>query len=74
MSGGFLAFVSAGDLTLTWTSADGSMWEQGPTLDVRTFPFSIAAIDNRVVALVRRGPLDGDQTQVLFVGTVSSVP
>jgi hypothetical protein len=72
--GGFLAFVSAGDLTLTWTSADGSMWEEGTTLDVRTFPFSMAAIDDRVVAFGRRGPLDGDQTQVLFVGTVNSIP
>ena len=74
LSNGFLAFVNAGDLTPTWTSSDGSTWEEGPTLDIRTGPFSMAAVDDRVVAFGRRGPIGGDETQLLFVGTVNSSP
>lgn len=73
LSSGYMAFVNADDVTLTWTSGDGASWEEGAVLDIRTGPESMAAIDDTIVAYGRRGPLDGDQVQVLFVGTARSL-
>ena len=73
LSSGYLAFVNADDVTLTWTSGDGASWEEGDVLDARTGSESIAAIDDTIVAFGQRGPRDGHQLQVLFVGTARSL-
>ena len=73
LSSGYLAFVNANDVTLTWTSGDGASWAEGDVLDARTASESMAAIDDTIVAFGLRGPLYGDQVQVLFVGTARSL-
>jgi hypothetical protein len=73
LSSGYLAFVKADDMTLTWTSGDGASWEEGDVLDARTGSDSMAAIDDTIVAFGLRGPRDGDQVQVLFVGAARSL-
>ncbi len=69
--GGFLAFVTAGDRTLTWTSTDGTAWEAGDDLPIRTGPSLVAGIDDTIVAFGAPSATDGDQTRVLIVGAVS---
>jgi hypothetical protein len=73
LSSGYLAFLTVDDVTLTWTSRDGATWEEGAVLDGRTSSDSMAAIDDTIVAFGRRGPQEGDQVQVLFIGTAQSL-
>ena len=72
LPGGYLAFMSAGGQTLTWTSSDGLSWSEDATLDVQTGGHSVAAIDGTVVAFGSQGPPGGDGPQVLVVGTSSA--
>jgi hypothetical protein len=69
--GGFLAFVTTGDRTLTWTSTDGTAWKASDELPIRTGPSLVAAIDDTIVAFGAAGTANDDQTRVLIVGTVS---
>jgi hypothetical protein len=67
---GLLAMRVIDDGTLTWTSADASRWEAGPTLEVATTPDLVAALGETVVLFDRRGERTENSTAIVLVGSV----
>jgi hypothetical protein len=70
---GLLAVDIVREGTLTWTSVDGSTWQEGPMLDVAMIEDGIAAVGNTVVLFGRSlgtTPPEGLPPSILMIGAV----